>query len=47
MKDTDCHGKSNQPTMREEECPDCGATVEMWSDEKEAKCECGRAFSFK
>lgn len=47
MKDTDCHGKSNQPTMREEECPDCSATVEMWSDEKETKCECGRAFSFK
>ncbi len=47
MSKSDCHGNPDVPRMHEEECPDCGAEVEIWSDEEEVKCKCGRVFSFK
>ncbi len=35
MSKSDCHGNPDVPRMHEEECPDCGAEVEIWSDEEE------------
>lgn len=47
MSKNTCYGNPDVPRMHEVECPDCGATVEIWSDEDETRCKCGRVFSFK
>ncbi|MCB7130340.1 MAG: hypothetical protein NOU37_08865 [Candidatus Brocadiales bacterium] len=47
MSKHDCMSNPDVPRFHEEKCPDCGEIVEVWSNEDETRCKCGRAFSYK
>ena len=39
-----CPGAVNirgTPTLEEKTCPDCGATIELFSSDMQAQCKCG------